>query len=138
MEFLAGAFEIDGVLPALKTLSGSFNSNEVLVKLARALSGGTAPLLENFSFPDTQPNVECMDALTGMLEARARNPGCQRLKILHLHKDWLSLSPPDSQIRLLRLLLPSIRWVSYFCWNAAFEPTFLEMRPVYFILSFCS
>lgn len=66
-----------------------------------------------------------------MLEARARIPGCQRLKPLTLQKDWLSLGPLDSQIRLLRLLLPSLISIPAVLWNAAFEPIFLESRPVF-------
>lgn len=131
LEFLAGALEIGGALPALKSLSGKFNSNEVLVELARALSGGTSPLLENFSFPETFVDRECMDPLTDMLEARARNPGCQRLKTCRLHQDWRSLGPLESRIRLLRLLLPSVIRTQGFQWNAAFEPVFLESRPIF-------
>lgn len=69
-----------------------------------------------------------------MVEARARIPGCRRLKAFTANGGWLDRGSLATRIQLLRTLLPSLqRLVGHtsgsFTWNAAFEPCFIETRP---------
>ena len=76
---LAGALELHGALPALRSLSlHCMGTHGVLSALASALVGGTSPELQELectSFTEIE-----LVFLAEVLEARARIPGCKRLE----------------------------------------------------------
>jgi len=102
MDILAETLQVDGALPAVRTLNVAFGSNlnnptpPFLPKLARAFIGGALPLLEELDvkygmgLDDLQLTV-----VADMLENRARIPGCHGLKTLD--GLWLA-GPPQTKI----------------------------------------
>lgn len=128
---LAEALQVDGALPALKTFDIILpNTPSFLLKLARALMGGAVPLLEHWNLRQRSVTGEDMNTLADMLEARAGIPNCQRLQTFDANfGSWLDNASPDTQIRLLRALLPSLKELGKFQWNAAFDPCFRDVRP---------
>lgn len=102
----------------------------------QALSGGSSPALQHFSVDFATLNDEDLTPLADMVEARARIPGCRRLKTFAANWDWLDRGSLATRIRLLRVLLPSLKRLDRFAldpftWNPAFEPCFIETRPLY-------
>lgn len=76
---LIGALEIDGALPMLRRLSVNlYRPPGAILQLARALARGTPPLLTDLTIEYCETND--LEALADMMEARARLPGCQRLR----------------------------------------------------------
>ena len=121
---LAPAFEMDGALPALRSLCIGFT----LILLARALARGTAPQLQELVICNAE-NLD-FEALADMIEARVRLPECKRLEYLGLQHGWCWFDElwPATQVRLLRALLPSLKKFGTFTWRNEFEPYFLESK----------
>ena len=63
-----------------------------------------------------------------MVEARASLPGCARFENFDVNR-WLNQAPLEKKIRLLHALLPSVKELSNFRWNTAFESCFCDMQP---------
>lgn len=66
-----------------------------------------------------------------MLEARARIPGCKRLATFTGDDECFDGALLVTRIRLLQVLLPSVKTLGRYTWNQAFEPCFLEARAPY-------
>ena len=66
-------------------------------KLARALRGGCAPLLEHCDVCFANLTEESLNLLADMVEARARIPGCQRLKTFEVGSIWLETGLPATR-----------------------------------------
>lgn len=92
LDNLAGALEVHGALPALKTLEIDFSPTpNVVSKLARALMGGTLPLLERFDVDDYGLTNEDLNLAANMLETRAGIPDCRGFKTFELgQENWLN------------------------------------------------
>lgn len=123
----AAALEVERALFALQALTIAFDLTPGLPsKLARALSHGSAPNLQHlgigFSDGDLSPVVD-------MLEARAKLPGCRKLKTFGTNRH----SSFPIQKRLLRVLLPALEELSLFSWKREFEPCFVEAQPQYLV-----
>jgi hypothetical protein len=119
---LAGAIETNGALPMLKRLSvGCPLTFGSISKLARALAAGTAPEVQELCFDtrlkrvdESGPNGEDLDSIADMLEARARIPGCKKLQYLGMNYNCFDRASLATQLRLLRLLLPSVKTLPSF------------------------
>ena len=63
-----------------------------------------------------------------MLEARALIPGCKKLEALEElnNEDWFDEASLETEIRLLRALLPFTKALPVLTWEEAFEACFLE------------
>lgn len=76
---LAGSLELDGALPLLRALCVDCSLTPgALPILARALAGGTSPLLQHLSLLGDED--EDMDIIADMLETRASISGCKGLE----------------------------------------------------------
>lgn len=97
--------------------------------MSRALQGGAAPVLQHLLIRGYDFNYGCSDdvwyAIADMVEARASLPGCTRFESFDVNC-WLDKAPLEEMIRIMRALLPSIKELREFEWNAAFEACFLE------------
>ena len=127
---LAAALEAEAALPALKTLQILGLSPGGLIALARALQGGSAPVLQHIDIHGRLIGThdEVWDSIADMVEARASLPGCARFESFEVGW-WLTYAPLERQIRLLRALLPSLKTLPKFWWNRAFEACFLDVQP---------
>lgn len=78
----------DGALPAVKIFKVNFrNINTTpsfLPKLARALTGGALPLLQELDVEPKTPDDLEVNILADMLENCARIPGCHGLENFHV------------------------------------------------------
>lgn len=127
---LAGVLEVEGALPALRSLTIGFPLTPgVPAKLARALARGAAPALQHLNFQFLVENDEDLNPLADMVEARARLAGCCRLQTFEANKIWLEYGSLPTRTRLLRALLPSLHKLSPFTWNPAFDSCFIDTRP---------
>lgn len=134
LDLLARALEenVPPALPRLKTLSfHCVLPPRGLAKLARALAGGAAPLLQKFYFDKTECDEDDLDSIAGMLEARANIPGCKGFEYSDGNDGWFDEAPLQIQIRLLRSLLPSVRELPEFLWSSDFEHCFLDVQAPY-------
>lgn len=122
IDLLAGALEVEGALTSLQSLVANFPATPgaSVSKLARTLRGGPAPLLEHFDVRFAGLSEEHFNLLADMVEARARIPGCQRLKAFDVGPSWLDRGTLPTRVRLLRVLLSSLTKLSTFSWNPAF------------------
>lgn len=102
----------------------------------------TVPLLEHLSLVfGTENDGKAMAFIADMLEARVCIPGCKRLNSLDLYRPgpfgsigdyhWLNRGSLGTQIRILRVLLPSLGCLSHCEWNQAFEPCFRDIKAPY-------
>lgn len=127
---LAAALGLEGALPALKYLSVEYQlSTDGLIALSRALQGGSAPALRGLVICGHLMGDynNAWDPMASMLEARASLPGCARFENFSMNC-WLNNAPLDTQIRLLRALLPSVKKLPMFRWKHAFEACFVEIK----------
>lgn len=135
IDLLVGALEVEGALPALRALTVDCSMEPGgLSKLVRTLAGGTAPLLRHLVFRLPNDVEADLISIVDMLEARARIPGCMRLESFNGDRDyvdWFDCASPDTRIRLLRVLLPSVRKLPSFTWEQAFGPCFCEVQAPY-------
>ena len=107
---LIGALEIDGALPVLAVMSVlCYLGPGGIPRLARALANGTAPQLQDFHIENCENND--LEALADMMEARARFPSCKGLKVFDAGPYWFEDALPGTRIRLLRALLPSVKYL---------------------------
>lgn len=125
---LAGALGAPGALPALEVLQLSPTAGwraGMLPLLAGALTSGTAPTLRVLDLVRGPQADWDLEALVGMLEARAQLPACRGLEQL---KAPGLLDPSRSEAlrkRLLRALLPSITEMEGpLNWCAAYDECF--------------
>jgi hypothetical protein len=125
---LAAALQMEGALPSLRILEVSGFSFDVLSQLPIALRGGAVPQLQELSgdFLDMR-----LEILADMLEARARNPGCNGLHHVNTSSSCLERASLEMQLRLLCVLLPSIRKFHKFRWNDAFKSCFVEVKALH-------
>jgi len=123
---------LDGALPVLRSLWINFGKTPgALPKVARALASGTSPLLEEFilSWDDVSDNDSKI--IANMLEARASILGCKGLESFIGNNGWFNRATLAIQIRLLRMLLPSIKELPAFTCNPAFQSCFLDVQAPY-------
>lgn len=125
LSLLTEAMGSDGALPALRTFSFySLHTRNVLSRLAEALVGGTLPNLREMSINTCYDRNE-LECLADMLEARARIPGCKGLERFEGRsgrRPWFDETSLATQVRLLRVLLPSLKELPRFsCWKVAYN-----------------
>jgi len=102
-----------------------------LSNLARALMGGTAPQLQDLGMGGIGSFNKGYDMviIADMLEARASIPGCARFKSLRVgNYRWFDDASLETQIRLLRVLLPSIERLPDLSWKRGFVDCFCEVQ----------
>jgi len=129
LDLLVGALVMDGALPALRTLYVDCASTPgALSKMAKALAGGTSPLLKELCLFWDDVSDNDIEIIANMLEARASIPGCKRLDYFEGNGGCFNEAPLAIQIRLLHTLLPSIKKLPIFLWSPAFEPCFLDVH----------
>ena len=121
------ALQTEGALLSLRTLNvHDHRGVGLLSQLAIALMGGTAPQLQEIIISGNVSNSD-LEAVAHMLEARARNPGWEGL---HFFSKWVNNAPIilETQPRLLRVLLPSLRKLCGLMWDDALVPCFVEVN----------
>jgi len=69
-------------------------------------------------------------AIADMLEARAQIPGCMRLECFEA-EDRFDHGSIATRVRLLRVLLPSVKELPPFTWESDFRACFCEVRAPY-------
>jgi hypothetical protein len=134
LDLLAGALEADGALPKLRVLViACALPPGGLSKLAIALAGGTAPSLRIFHFDATECNEDDLGSIADMLESRALIPSCKKLdSLVGLGNDHcFDEATLETEIRLLRALLPFTKALPAFAWGNSFEACFLEAPAPY-------
>lgn len=126
---MAAALGLEGALPALKSLSVAYQlTHNGLSNLARALTGGTSPQLQDLSIGSFGKAYD-MVSIADMLEARASILGCARFEDLSVNNyRWFGGASLETQIRLLRVLLPSIWNLSRLSWKRGFGDCFCEVK----------
>lgn len=132
LDLLAGALEFDGALPGLKSFVVECDwPTHGVPKLARALAGGTSPLLKHLSL--RWGDDDDLDSLADMLEARASIPGCKGLESLDFPEldDWFDEVPSTTRFRLLRAMLPNVKRLPRLTWESEFELCFREVQAPY-------
>ena len=134
LSLLVRAFEADGALPTLRRLeitglpyTGGLTRG-VLCGLARSLAAGTIPQLLELILKTDLDDSELI-SLAEMMEARTRNPDCDRLVIFEGGcKEWFDKASLGTRIRLLRAMPPSVWKLLAFRWHSAYEPCFYEVH----------
>lgn len=117
-----------GALPELRSLSLQCKSTRgVLCELASALIGGTSPQLQELTLSIHFDDNELV-FLAEILEARARTPGCKRLERFQGCQGWLDNVSLPARIRILRVLLPSVKDLGQCEWRHGFEACFHEVQ----------
>ena len=138
VDILTGALQVDGALPALKKLNATINPEKcgytILSKLARALMGGSLPLLEDLGVRESghSASEDNLSLVADVVEARKHIPGYHALKQFHANYSLLRNDSVSqvTKIRLLRALLPSFKDLTYSRSDAAaLNACILEMRP---------
>ena len=127
LSLLTGALEMHGALPALRSLRLQCEVTGVLSGLASAFSGGTSPQLQELGLYTNFTDIE-LQILAGVLEARARIPGCKRLECFQGYLGWLDNISLAARIRILRALLPSVQDLGQFKWRHGFEACFRKVQ----------
>ena len=138
VQSMAGALRMGGPLPALEVLRLSPATRwqpGMLPVLAGALASGACPSLRVLNVKSgstfNHHKHEDLEALAAMLEERAQRPACRGLE--HLKADGLTLLDDEPSLavrtRLMRALLPTVRELDHFRWEAAYEECFLAARP---------
>lgn len=94
--------------------------------------GGRLPLLEDFQVYQEDITVRDLDAAADMLEARVQIPGCKKFSTFEAGRKWINRASPGTQIRLLRVLLPSLKELALFNWDATYDPCFCDVHPPQF------
>lgn len=132
LELLAGALQVEGALPYLRTLYVNYTfsyDNAHFSTLVRVLAGGIAPSLEKFYFNEAGFNEDDYSSLADMVEARARIPECKGLERIDGNgDDWFDEASLKTRIRLLRALLPSVKALPPLGWEDALEACFIETK----------
>lgn len=127
-KLITAALEVDGALPALRSLRfGIYLSEAGVIALARALAGGAAPALQHLGIRTSfsEGNEEVWDSVAGMLEARANIPGCARFE--SFGDDWLDIRSLVRKTRILRALLPSVKDLPFVTWGPEIEACLCEV-----------
>lgn len=136
LDLLAAALEMEGTLLALSELKVKCDL-EVggLSRLTKALACGNAPLLQHFYVKWADFWEHELVSIAEMVEARARISGCKKLETFrrasNVDDDWFMSAAIETQIRLLRALLPSVKELPLFEWNQAHESCFLDAQATY-------
>lgn len=145
LSLLTEAMGSDGALPALRTFSFySPHTRNVLSRLAEALVGDALPNLREMSMNICYDGNE-LECIADMLEARARaelgglsggeRPGCKGLERFEGRsgrRPWFDKTSLAMQVRLLRVLLPSLKELpSFSCWKAAYNQCFEDVQAPY-------
>ena len=109
LSLLTGAFEMDGALPALRRLViFGEHTRGMLPVLTKTLAAGTVSQLQELILQTNLDDSELI-SLAEMMEARTRNPDCDRLVNFEGGREgWFDKASLGTRIRLLRVLLPSV------------------------------
>jgi len=125
---LAGALEVHGALPALRSFTLQCEGTRgVLCELASAIIGGASPQLQELSLTTEFDDSE-LEFLADLLEASVRTPGCKRLERFEGYEGWLDKASLPARIRILRALLPSVKDLEQFEWRHGFKACFREVQ----------
>lgn len=128
MDALTGALAVEGALPVLQSLELNCRlTRAMLMKLARSLARGTVPLLQNLILC-TELDNSMLKCLADTLERRASIVECKRIE--HFGVD-MGKGLLATQVRLLHVLLPSVKKIGHLVWNSAFEDCFREVQAPY-------
>jgi hypothetical protein len=97
------------------------------------LARGISPLLHPLALPRNGNAFDesGVDSIADMLEARAAMPSCKRFTCIEEMATWFNCASLTTQIRLLRVLLPSVTTLSQCWWKQAFEPSFRVTQALY-------
>jgi len=94
---------------------------------------GAAPLLQKFHSDASDCNEDDQDSIADMLETRALIPSCKKFESLEgIGNDhWFDEATLETEIRLLRAMLPFTKVLPALTWESAFEPCFIEAPAPY-------
>ena len=122
---------IPGVLPRLEQLCflpTPYWQAGMLPVLAGSLAAHACPSLRVLELGNEGFNDEDLEALAAMLEVRALCPACCGLEIVLAQRILSRHHPLALRTRLMRCLLPTVKELGPFCWQA-YEECFVSIRP---------